>query len=102
MTGENMHLATGTCQVILASNKCITILKKNSQIVSFHIVYTERWLATFAKLGHEKCWACEKFMQHETTSGYRKGEISLKCNEFKCWNQHRSQRVSTRFRRAEW
>lgn len=43
---------------------------------------------SFAKLGHEECWACEEFYVHSKKEGHNKANFNIECKECKSWEEH--------------
>lgn len=44
---------------------------------------------SFAKLGNEECFDCEKFNLHSNASGHRKDDLSPDCEECDLWKYHK-------------
>lgn len=52
--------------------------KKNPNFSFSYYLYREVVSSlgiSFAKLGNEECWQCEKFLLHEKTSGHKKDSV---------------------------
>nr|CAH7757171.1 unnamed protein product [Callosobruchus chinensis] len=51
---------------------------------------------SFANLGNEECFECERFNLHSKSSLYKKEDPDIDCNECSSWKQHKEKYVAAR------
>ncbi|XP_031343193.1 uncharacterized protein LOC116170790 [Photinus pyralis] len=75
--------------------------KKHPNVVFSYYLYREvvsSMSISFAKLGHEECWTCEKMEQHGKNTGHTKNNLNFECEECTRWNTHHNKYTESRKR----
>nr|CAI5849806.1 unnamed protein product [Callosobruchus analis] len=91
-------------QLYLSSDISVTLMhkdfmEKHPSIKISYELYRQAVASmniSFANLGNEECFECERFNLHSKSSLHTKEDPDIDCNECSLWKQHKEKHVAAR------